>query len=174
MTDTARQRACDSLARRLLLKTPPVIEYDDLMQEGFIGWQEAMRRWEPSRGTQPSTLGYAYARGHMLHYIRATLGRGPRNPVRRPDSFEELVETGASIPTEPGPEEPTWRAVLHRTLHRRLAKLDPYERQTLVMHYVRGVPLYKIAALMLLSLEQVRTLQRHGLRKLREAMGVQV
>src|ERR1051326_1684438 len=58
----------NSLAARLCHGNPHLRE--ELVQEGAVGLVHAMRRFDPRRGTQLSTLAQRYMRGRMLNFIR--------------------------------------------------------------------------------------------------------
>ena len=59
-------------------RTPPWIEMDDLLQEGYIALIDAHGRYDASRGASFKTFAYRRVRGE--HLIRPAILRG--NPAR--------------------------------------------------------------------------------------------
>jgi RNA polymerase sigma factor FliA len=68
------------LAHHMMIKLPPSVEVDDLIQVGLIGLSEALTRYEASQGVQFETFATQRIRGAMLDELRGTdwMSRGSR------------------------------------------------------------------------------------------------
>ncbi len=58
------------LAKRLMLKLPPSVEIDDLIQVGMLGLTEALSRFEASQGVQFESFASRRIRGAMIDELR--------------------------------------------------------------------------------------------------------
>lgn len=58
-------------ARQLAAKLPDHVDTEDLVQEGFQGMLDAMRKFDPAAGTQFATYSAMRIRGAMLDWIRS-------------------------------------------------------------------------------------------------------
>ena len=59
------------VARRIVRKTPPNVEYDDLVSCGTLGLIDAIDKFEPSMGTKFKTYAEHRIRGAILDELRA-------------------------------------------------------------------------------------------------------
>ena len=59
------------VARRIVRKTPPNVEYDDLVSCGVIGLIDAIEKFEPDKGTKFKTYAEHRIRGAILDELRA-------------------------------------------------------------------------------------------------------
>jgi RNA polymerase sigma factor FliA len=68
------------LAHHMMIKLPPSVEVDDLIQVGLIGLSDALTRYEASQGVQFETFATQRIRGAMLDELRGTdwMSRGSR------------------------------------------------------------------------------------------------
>jgi RNA polymerase sigma factor FliA len=68
------------LAHHMMIKLPPSVEVDDLIQVGLIGLSDALARYEASQGVQFETFATQRIRGAMLDELRGTdwMSRGSR------------------------------------------------------------------------------------------------
>ena len=68
------------LAHHMIVKLPPSIEIDDLIQVGMIGLAEALSRYESSQGVQFETFATQRIRGAMIDELREGdwMSRGSR------------------------------------------------------------------------------------------------
>ena len=58
------------LAKRLQLRVPPCVTFDDLVGAGTIGLIQAVDRFQPARGLQFGTYARHRIRGAMLDFLR--------------------------------------------------------------------------------------------------------
>ena len=72
------------LAKRLQLRVPPCVTYDDLVGAGTIGLIQAVDRFQPSRGLKFGTYARHRIRGAMLDFLREEdpLSRTERRRIR--------------------------------------------------------------------------------------------
>ena len=59
------------VAKRIVRKTPPNVELDDLMSVGVIGLIDAIEKFDPSKGTKFKTYAEHRIRGAILDELRA-------------------------------------------------------------------------------------------------------
>jgi RNA polymerase sigma factor FliA len=102
------------LAHHMMVKLPPSVEVDDLIQVGLIGLSDALTRYEASQGVQFETFATQRIRGAMLDELRGTdwMSRGSRKSQkdieaalrrlehklgRSPIESEIAVELGMSL-----------------------------------------------------------------------------
>ena len=82
------------------------------------------------------------------------------------DTFEELIED----PNAKSPELLCSDADSMQMLHQAVARLDPRERQVLIMRFYEGLTLEQASLLINRTRERVRQIQSQALRKLRSMM----
>lgn len=58
------------IAHHLLVRLPPSVQIDDLMQAGMMGLLEAIKHYDQSKGASFETYASIRIRGHMLDEIR--------------------------------------------------------------------------------------------------------
>jgi RNA polymerase sigma factor (sigma-70 family) len=87
-----------SLAKRLQLRVPPCVTFDDLVGAGTIGLIQAVDRFQPSRGLQLGTYARHRIWGAMLDFLRNEdpLTRTERQRVRA--AAPTLSATGYGTP----------------------------------------------------------------------------
>jgi RNA polymerase sigma factor for flagellar operon FliA len=59
------------VARRIVRKTPPNVEYDDLVSCGVLGLIDAINKFDPEKGTKFKTYAEHRIRGAILDELRA-------------------------------------------------------------------------------------------------------
>jgi RNA polymerase sigma factor (sigma-70 family) len=77
------------LAKRLQLRVPPCVTYDDLVGAGTIGLIQAVDRFQPSRGLKFGTYARQRIRGAMLDFLREEdpLSRTERRRIRSAEAI---------------------------------------------------------------------------------------
>jgi RNA polymerase sigma factor FliA len=73
-----------AIAKRLQLRVPPCVAFDDLVGAGTIGLIQAVDRFQPSRGLQFGTYARHRIQGAMLDFLRGEdpLSRTERRRIR--------------------------------------------------------------------------------------------
>ena len=146
------------------------MEYEDMVQEAYLGLIDAAERFDPNRGTKFST----YARWHIMKRIMDAIhnrNEMVRTPRRRPShvcgSLDEDVDIEDETPhvSELMDERDMVEAV------RKCIKELP-SREAIVIRLRHGVntprmTLAKIGAILDVSPERVRQIQSSGEEKLR-------
>jgi RNA polymerase sigma factor for flagellar operon FliA len=89
-----------SVVRRLLLRKPPHIEAEELMNWGLDGLLTALQRYDPSRGVAFEAYARPRIRGAVLDRLRATdfMARGLRRKAKRLERTYEVVEARLGRP----------------------------------------------------------------------------
>ncbi len=82
------------IAYHLMVKLPPSVQVDDLIQNGMIGLLDAIGRFEDGLGAQFETYAVQRVRGAMLDGLRENdwLPRGLRREMRRVESAINALE----------------------------------------------------------------------------------
>ena len=90
------------IARRMALSLPQHVDTDDLINEGVIGFMEALQRFDAGKGAQFKTFAANRIRGAILDYLRKRdfASRGARRRLREMNKAEEsLVHELGRYPT---------------------------------------------------------------------------
>ncbi len=82
------------LAKRMMVKLPPSVEIDDLIQVGMLGLTEALTRFEESQGVQFETFATQRIRGAMIDELREVdwISRRSRRSQKEIDQVIHLLE----------------------------------------------------------------------------------
>ncbi|MEK7738083.1 MAG: RNA polymerase sigma factor FliA [Pseudomonadota bacterium] len=82
------------IAYHLMVKLPPSVQVDDLIQNGMIGLLDAIDRYEEGLGAQFETYAVQRVRGAMLDGLRENdwLPRGLRRDMRRVEAAIHALE----------------------------------------------------------------------------------
>lgn len=94
--DSLPQSEWDALISSILqpfltyIEKDPLISYEDLRQEAWIGLLNAAKNYDPNIKAKFSTYAYYYIRGNILHYIRIKTRLSPQ----RLDEDCQNIEVG--------------------------------------------------------------------------------
>lgn len=82
-----------SIARRMALSLPHHVDREDLINEGIIGFMEALQRFDHTKGVQFKTFASNRIRGAILDYLRRRdfASRGARQRLRELHKAEESL-----------------------------------------------------------------------------------
>ncbi len=82
------------VAHRIAIKTPPNIEFDDLISSGVLGLIDAIEKYDPTRNNKFKTYAEFRIRGAILDNLRAQdwVPRSVREQVKRVDRANALLE----------------------------------------------------------------------------------
>ncbi|MEP7057622.1 MAG: RNA polymerase sigma factor FliA [Caldimonas sp.] len=82
------------LAHQMIVKLPPNVEVDDLIQVGMIGLNDALSRFDAAQGVQLETFATQRIRGAMLDELRGNdyLSRSTRKQQRSIESAVHKLE----------------------------------------------------------------------------------
>lgn len=82
------------LAKRMMVKLPPSVEIDDLIQVGMLGLTEALTRFEAAQGVQFETFATQRIRGAMIDELREVdwISRRSRRSQKEIDQVVHLLE----------------------------------------------------------------------------------
>lgn len=82
------------LAKRMMVKLPPSVEIDDLIQVGMLGLTEALTRFEEAQGVQFETFATQRIRGAMIDELREVdwVSRRSRRSQKEIDQVVHLLE----------------------------------------------------------------------------------
>lgn len=116
------------IAEREVQRLPRSVDVNDLKQEGFSGLDDAIRRFDPSRGFKFKTFASRRIRGAMMDALRR-LDWQPRNERQRSNQVEA---TRAELFEKLG-RDPTDREIAQRL---RLKERDVQKLQPRQMHSV--------------------------------------
>ncbi len=92
------------IAYHLMVKLPPSVQVDDLIQNGMIGLLDAIGRYEEGLGAQFETYAVQRVRGAMLDGLRENdwLPRGLRRDMRRVEAAIHALEQRHGRPPHEG------------------------------------------------------------------------
>ncbi|MBI3525180.1 MAG: RNA polymerase sigma factor FliA [Betaproteobacteria bacterium] len=92
------------IAYHLMVKLPPSVQVDDLIQNGMIGLLDAIGRYEEGLGAQFETYAVQRVRGAMLDGLRENdwLPRGLRRDMRRVEAAIHALEQQNGRPPQEG------------------------------------------------------------------------
>ncbi len=136
------------------------VDCEDLVQQGYLGLLEALRRYDPDQGAKFATYAVFWIKKHILAALQ-----------------KEYAETESRKQARTAPTPSPESAV--PTTHNRLVGGSPnlnlppglprLERRVILLSYRDGKTLREIAALTGLSAERVRQLRQKALRRLKKA-----
>ncbi|MFD1394429.1 sigma-70 family RNA polymerase sigma factor [Kroppenstedtia eburnea] len=150
------------------------MEWDDLVQIGFIGLIKAVDRYNPGiKKVRFSTFAFHYIRGEILHELRALKRHNPAMEV----SVENVVEGGGeddeirlmdTLGTDPDEVETT---VSNRVaLEESMADLTDQEREVISFRFGKQWTQGEIAELFDVPEKRIRVIEQKAIRKLRGQM----
>jgi len=92
------------IAYHLMVKLPPSVQVDDLIQNGMLGLLDAIGRYEEGLGAQFETYAVQRVRGAMLDGLRENdwLPRGLRRDMRRVEAAIHALEQEHGRPPQEG------------------------------------------------------------------------
>lgn len=121
------------LAYHMMVKLPPSIQVDDLIQVGLIGLSEALSRYEATQGVQFETFATQRIRGAMLDELRENdwMSRGSRKSQKEIESALTRLEhrlgrspTESEIAEEMGLELSEYQELLYKVKGTQLVYLE--------------------------------------------------
>ncbi|QKI80571.1 sigma-70 family RNA polymerase sigma factor [Kroppenstedtia eburnea] len=150
------------------------MEWDDLVQIGFIGLIKAVDRYNPGiKKVKFSTFAFHYIRGEILHELRALKRHNPAMEV----SVENVVEGGGeddeirlmdTLGTDPDEVETT---VSNRVaLEEGMVDLTCLEQEIIRLQYCKQWTRKEIAELFDVPEKRIRVIEQKAIRKLRRRM----
>ena len=89
------------VAKRIVRKTPPNVELDDLISVGVIGLIDAIEKFDPEKGTKFKTYAEHRIRGSILDELRAQ-DWVPRS-IRRKEKIIEKAKRSLKVKMEQKP-----------------------------------------------------------------------
>ncbi len=155
-------RSCYGLARRIVGDETLA---QDVVQEVFLAlWRDATR-YDPHRGAFSTWL------LSMTHHKAVDCVRREEN-LRKRKAAADAQE--ATIEPPEGPEGAAWSSVRRDRLRTALSALPEVQRHALGLAYYGGYTQREIAGLTNTPLGTVKTRMLAGMRKLHDALGVQL
>ncbi len=132
------------------------LPWEDAVQAGRIGLWQALRRYDPTRGTQFST----YAVPAIQHAVWAAVAAAPAGPARAPTGVGG--PGGADPPSDPS--EVVYQAQVQAAVAALVGQLPPRLRTVVVARYGLGdAPPQSFAAIgRTLGVSRQRVHQLHG------------
>lgn len=121
------------LAYHMMVKLPPSIQVDDLIQVGLIGLSEALSRYEATQGVQFETFATQRIRGAMLDELRENdwMSRGSRKSQKEIENALTRLEhrlgrspTESEIAEEMGLELSEYQELLYKVKGTQLVYLE--------------------------------------------------
>jgi RNA polymerase sigma-70 factor, ECF subfamily len=150
-----------TLARRF---SASVSDAEDSTQEIFLEIWKSARRYDPNAGSEAVFI-TTIARRRLIDRLRAQ---------RRRPLTEEFDEETTPTLVDDGDSEPAGALLAEmQTAQRALAKLDPAQREVLLLGIVQGLTHSEIATKTGRPLGTVKTQMRRGLIKIRELIGAE-
>lgn len=145
---------------------------DDLVQEGQIGFLEAARRFDPSRGIKLTTYAMPRARGAMQDYLREAdpLSRRQRQLARQGiDCGPQIVPLATYAEETFGQADRELAAIDNRDeIDELLRGMKGRDRQILELYYLADCTMAEIAAAIGITESYVSMLHGQALARLRE------
>ncbi|MFH1769288.1 MAG: sigma-70 family RNA polymerase sigma factor [Parcubacteria group bacterium] len=91
----------EKIAKKLVLRLPEHVLLEDLVGEGWVGYFEAKRRYDPERGVDFEAFAKQRVRGSMLDYLRSQdpLSRSGRAVARKIE--ETITELAGGLGRSP-------------------------------------------------------------------------
>ncbi len=178
MTATERDRLFTEnfrLVRRITRRFAPRVPehmHDDLDQWGAVGLLDAIRQYDPARGTKFSTVAYRRIRGEVIDGLRDTdhLSRDHRNDVkagRVPPCAELPLVVDIIDHRQPSMiDEPLM--TLWDAMAPALCFLTAQVRDVLRLHFVEGWTYQRIGDDIGLTRERIRQLINDGIRRIQD------
>ena len=149
------------------------MDFDDLLQEAYLGLLDAAARFNPKHGTTFST----YAHWHIMKTVmRAihTTNETIRTPRRRPsiicDSIDETPEVAEMADPKPNAEKLMDNEEMSAALHKCLKNLPHRDGIVLRLRYgvdTQKMTLGRVGAILGVTAERVRQIQNSAEEKLR-------
>lgn len=157
------------------------LEIDDLFQEGCIGLQKAIEKYDPSLGYKFSTLACWHIKAAIYRAIRFSLYHvhvpNGKKPTLKMMSLNSSFTPDDSNKIHPSGEDdcsPDNVTILHMDsgIARNLIKttLRKREREVIISHYFEGKNMAQIGEEMHITRERVRQLRNRGINILRSCM----
>lgn len=147
-------------------KTFPWLSLDELMSHGFEGLHRGLRTWKEGQGTKISTHLGSYIAWDIIEQVRI---ESQYRTLKGKIKSQSQHYTDLDVPS-------TDRDVLTQLIEAELielalkAKLTTAERYLLKKHYLKGVPLWKLAKHFGVSSGMMTPLKKSALAKCRTAL----
>lgn len=122
---------------------------EDLFQVGYLGLDQAIKRYDPATGNRFSTFAYHWIDGEIRHYLRDEYGRREKNRIyRKPHAsavsfskFDGLIDWQQYASTQDAEE---WDAM--QSVWLSSWELEPQQRDWLERYCIKGETQIDIAA----------------------------
>ena len=150
------------------------VELEDLFQAGFLAVTDAIRTFDPEKGSFLTHLNY-----WLRRWFRQTAGlqtdRAANDPIASPVSLDNELEDGGTLgDLQPDPhneieeaENEIYRQELRVALDREIRKLQPEDAEVIRRKYFRGESTADIAKTSGRPVQAVYTAERRALYALR-------
>lgn len=164
-------RSVEFHARRAAAASGRYQDLEDHRQDGWLGYCQAVQRFDGDAGARISTFASGRIRGQIVDGIRERNILGP-GAARAGSPMVALSlddpRTPHILPPSPAnPEEDAIRAETARAVRRAIEALPEIQAQVLRMHYLEELLLTEIAAQLGTSLKNVSRIHVLALRALR-------
>lgn len=130
------------------------LDFDDLLQEGFLGLQKAYKNFDPSMNVSFHTYAYYWIKKQILDYVRKykkletlNLDEVEHSKLKYEEKFELDVNFGE--------------------INFDKCNLSDLERKIVIYNFYEKKPFKEIAVELSLSTERVRQLYKKALRKIK-------
>lgn len=156
------------------------IEFDDLMQTGFLAMVDALKTYNPENGSFPQWLMF-YLQKAFAEATGSRTKRSHNDPINAAVSLDLPLsdEVNAAVWHEIAPdpeaeaalfnvEEKIWHEQLHEALENVLAELPEKSSKVLRLRYYQNQTLATVGAAFNVGPEMARQLELKALRQLRK------
>lgn len=155
-------------------------DYEDLMQEAYIGFYKGIQAYNPSRGVLLTTFAYSCARNQVKMYLRKSntksrgagerpmsLDTGDGTDDYRPDSLLAQVMTDSS---EADADDEIYKATVFKAAIRVINEDLDRDSRIVVYRFLQGVSQSKTATEISISQAQVSKLLKRAIERIREEL----
>lgn len=134
------------------------IDYDDLIQQGSLGFLEAKKRFDPSKKTSFSTYCTFWVKKYMVMFIGKEF-EYTKIVYSEKKKKKELALLQKEIPLDKNGDK--------LAFDKATKSLKPIERRIIELSYLQKLPLKKIAEIVGLSTERVKQFRQKARRRIK-------